>query len=96
MNARITAAELDAMEARIAAVEAGLARGRAVPGQENAPGPADLADAKLLRAMRTFTELNECCAQGREGEQAYLNARLSAMEDRVTELEKRLNRPSAA
>jgi BMFP domain-containing protein YqiC len=93
MNARITAAELDAIEARIAAVEARLARGHA--GQGNASEPSDLTDAKLLLALRTFAELSKWSAQGREGEVDYFNARLSAMEDRVAELEKRLKRPPA-
>lgn len=82
------------MEARIAAVEARLAKGPAVPGRQAHEAP-DLTDAKLLLAIRTFAELNEWSAQGRKEELEYFNARISAMEDRVTSMEKRL-RPGAA
>lgn len=96
MDARITAAELDAMEARIAAAEARLARGRAVGDQEKASEPAELADLKLLLALRTFADLNQLSEQGHQAVQAYLDARLVAMEARVAELEKRVEPPPAA
>lgn len=89
MNARVTAAELDAMEARIAAVEARLAKGRTAPGRENAPEP-DLTDAKLLLGLRTFAKLNELSEQGREAVEAYLDARVTEMEERVARMEKRV------
>jgi len=53
-------------------------------------------ETKLLQAFYSYTESNQKRLAGVETEGASLKSRLSSLEDRIIELEKRLNMPPAA
>jgi hypothetical protein len=53
-------------------------------------------ETKLLQAFCSYTASNQKRLAGVETEEASLKSRLSSLEDRVIELEKRLNMPPAA
>src|SRR5215471_8673041 len=53
-------------------------------------------ETKLLQAFYSYTESNQKRLAGVETEGASLKSRLSSLEDRVIELDKRLNMPPAA
>ncbi|MCS6951917.1 MAG: hypothetical protein RMK57_02450 [Bryobacterales bacterium] len=53
-------------------------------------------ETKLLKAFYSFVESNQKRPEGIERDQANLHERLSILERRVTEVERRLNMPPAA
>jgi wobble nucleotide-excising tRNase len=56
----------------------------------------DATETKLLQAFYSYAESNQKRVAGIETEGAVLKSRLSSLEERIIEIEKRLNMPPAA